>query len=68
MKLDDYLYKHRLTQEKFAKMVGISHRTFIRIRDGYDLKLTTAIKIVKATNGEVSYEDLANEHTEGSNN
>ncbi len=58
MNIEDYMHFNRLTQEEFAQKIGISVRTLIRIIDGYDLKLSTAAKIVYETDGEISFEDL----------
>ena len=65
MNIEDYIHFNRYTQEEFAKLVGISLKTLNRIIEGYDLKLSTAAKIVDETNGEVSFEDLR-EHYENS--
>ncbi len=58
MKLRDYLEATSIRQEVFAKHVGITHRTLVNALLGKEVKLTTAIRIEKATCGAVTCHDM----------
>jgi plasmid maintenance system antidote protein VapI len=58
MKLRDYLEATRVRQEVFARHVGITHRTLVNALLGKEVKLTTAIRIEKATCGAVTCHDM----------
>lgn len=58
MKLREYLEATKLKQEIFAKHVGITHRTLVNALLGKEVKLSTAIKIEKATCGAVTCHDM----------
>jgi len=60
MKLDKYLDQNGWTPTLFARKCGLSYTTIFNVI--YEIKnisLNTALTIVKSTDGEVSYEDLA---------
>ena len=59
MELKDYLTKHGLIVKRFGEKIGISPQMMCLLcKKAHDIHLSTAMKIVKATNGEVTYEDL----------
>ena len=59
MNLREYLFKKKIKHEDFAKKVGINRSTLHRIMSGIsDPSLSLATKIVKATKGQVSYEEI----------
>ncbi len=58
MNLKDYLYFNRIMQAEFAKELDISIGTLTRILNGLDVKLSLALKIEKATQGQVKCIDL----------
>lgn len=59
MELREYLFRKDLKQSWFAARLGVTYKTFWGIvRRKSDMKLSIAAKIVKETQGEVSYEDL----------
>ena len=59
MDLKEYLWKYRLTQTQFAKRAGIK-RTSVGsyIRNYRQPNASSALKIYKATNGEVSFREI----------
>jgi DNA-binding XRE family transcriptional regulator len=61
MKLRDYREKHGLTPEDIASRSGISRQTVWLIETGNGTSLDTALRIIRATNGEVTAEDLESE-------
>lgn len=65
MKLREYLEATKLKQEIFAKHVGITHRTLVNALLGKEVKLSTAIKIEKATCGAVTCHDMFLAETNG---
>lgn len=72
MHLRKYLFEKKIKHEDFAKKVGINRITLYRIMSGIsDPSLSLAIKIVKATKGNVTYEEIASpedleDHSESS--
>jgi predicted transcriptional regulator len=58
LKLKEYLEKHCIQQNAFCEKHDIPIQTFIRAKNGGDIRLSTANKIVEATDGEVEFEDL----------
>lgn len=59
MTLDRWLRKHRVSQYQAAKLLKIPQSSINRItNDGLPPTLRNAAKIVRATDGEVGYEDL----------
>lgn len=58
MKLRDYLHFNSIGKMEFAKLAKIPYTTFYRVLQGYDISLSLAKRIVDATEGQVSYEDL----------
>jgi transcriptional regulator with XRE-family HTH domain len=58
MTLEEYLKKYRRTQAAFAEESGISRASIIKYLKGEPPKLFYAMKIVKATKGEVSLKEL----------
>lgn len=62
MKLDRYLWENKISQKSFSKKIGISLRNlWLIVHNQSSPGLLNAIKIVKATKGKVSYEDLLSE-------
>ena len=60
MRLKEYLDTRKIHYNKFAKQVNISLTTFYSIVSGHkDIRLSTAYKIEKATEGLVTCQDLA---------
>ena len=60
MNLREYLFKKKIKHEDFAKKVGVARSTLHRIMIGKsDPSLSLAIKIVNATKGQVTYEEIA---------
>ncbi len=60
MTLADYLVSKGLKPASFARQVGVAASTVTRILDGSRRPtLDVAVKIVRATSGEVSFEELA---------
>lgn len=59
MNLKTYLWKYKLTQAQFSEKSGVK-RTSIGsyVRNYRQPNAATAMKIYKATNGEVSFEEL----------
>jgi len=59
MKLRDYLDKNKIPYKKFAKQIGMHYSTLLHVL-GQRRKIPQVFwqKIVEATNGEISYEDL----------
>jgi predicted transcriptional regulator len=58
MKLKDYLEKYEINVTAFCQLVNLSRTQLYRIINGQEPKLSTAIRIVKATYGKVKFEDL----------
>lgn len=65
MRLINYLKKHKLSQAKFAKEVGI-HRNHLHwiVHGKGNPSLPLALRICKASNGEVGIVDLISDHAE----
>lgn len=60
MTLDEYLRTHPVTAGAFAERIGMSAASVTRIRKGdQNITLDLATKIVAATGGKVTLEDLA---------
>jgi predicted transcriptional regulator len=59
MKLDEYLEKGKMKPAEFSKKSGIDLTTVRNIIRGYDIKLSTALKVQEFTHGLVRCEDLA---------
>ncbi len=59
MELDYYLWKHKITREKFAEDADItpSHLSTL-IHKKRSPSLMTAIRIHRASHGKVSYEEM----------
>lgn len=49
----------RYKQKEFAKLANVSEPTIINILKGQDYSLSTAYKIVLASKGKVTFEELA---------
>lgn len=58
MKLREYLDKFGILIGTFSKKSGVHAPTIHRIIQGEDMMLSTAAKLVKASNGFVTYDDL----------
>jgi len=61
MNLREYLFRKRIKQNEFAKDSGVSLPTISRVLRGEDLKMSIAKRIVDASKGQISYEDIAQE-------
>lgn len=60
MTLDEYLKAHSITASTLAERIGKSSASVTRIRQGkQSLSLELAARIVAATGGKVTLEDLA---------
>lgn len=59
MKLNDYLKKYKISQPEFAKNINYSRGNLNRVLRGQFVpSMKTLLKIKKATNNEVSFEDF----------
>lgn len=59
MDLRDYLFLARINFEDFAKYIGTTRRSLHYIMNGSaNPKLSLVRKIVKATDGQVTYDDI----------
>jgi len=58
MKLREYIDKHQFSLRGLEKAFGVSYQTIFKITRGYTISWESASKIVKATDGEITYEDL----------
>ena len=59
MDLDEYLWRNKMKQWKFAQKLGIMPHSLSRIvQRKVSPKLYVAIKIVEATEGQVTYREL----------
>lgn len=64
MRLDDYLSAHKLTEQQFADLLGISQQAVHRYRRGKRIPDSKIMRrIVQATNGAVSANDFFDEQT-----
>lgn len=61
MRLSEYLQSRDESQSAFAKRAGIPQSTVNLICNGSGTRTETAIKIVRATGGLVSFGDLTGE-------
>ncbi|MHB8568997.1 MAG: helix-turn-helix domain-containing protein [Metallibacterium sp.] len=58
--LKQYLERNQITQRDFSFKINYAEQNLNKILSGkFKPSICTASKIVKATNGEISYEDLA---------
>lgn len=60
MKIKEYLKSIGKTQQQFAKEIGVSNVTITRAVKGYCFGSKTAKKIVDASGGLVTYNDIYN--------
>ena len=59
MMLDEYLFRNKKKYNAFADEIGITYRSLWNIlNNGSDMKLSVALKIEKATKGEVTCIEL----------
>jgi DNA-binding transcriptional regulator YdaS (Cro superfamily) len=58
MRLSDYLAEQEESQSAFARRAGISQQVVASILSGAGCHNDTAVKIVRATGGLVTHEDL----------
>jgi len=59
LNISEFLEKNCLVQKYFCKKHGVTEQTMCRIKNGENIHLSTAKKIVEITDGQVTYEDLA---------
>lgn len=59
MHLDEFIKSNGMKKNFLADKIGISLRSLYNILTGGDMPLSTAIRIVKATNYKVTFDDLA---------
>lgn len=64
MNFVEYLESQCTNQAKFARKAGVTQPTLINVKKGKDIHLSTAKKIVDASDGLMSLESLANAITE----
>ena len=64
MRLSDYLAGKGEKPYGFAKRAGIPIRTMYDIIDGGGSRAETALRIVEASNGQVTLKDIVEAHTE----
>ena len=59
MDLDEYLWRNKITQKRFAEIIGMNHNTLCGlIHKKITPTLINALNIVKVTNGDVDIETL----------
>ena len=58
-RLKQYMKKRGVTISNLAKLAGVHRSTITRLMAGGVCDMKTAVKVSKATYGEVSVEDLA---------
>lgn len=59
MELREYLFRHEIPKGKFAKEIGVAEKTLWSILKGkYDVRLSIAIDIERATKRHVRCQDL----------
>ena len=59
MDLDEYLWRNRITQKRFAERIGIAQKSMnLLVYRKVTPTLSTAIKIIGAAGGHIQYEDL----------
>ena len=62
MKLKEYLDHNGIYAARFARSIGMCTTTFHNILKGHqDIRLSTAIRIEKATHGKVTCQELADD-------
>jgi predicted transcriptional regulator len=63
MKIKKYMEKNKLSHREFANMIGTSPSTILHFLTGRtkSLSLPVVQRIVKATNGEISFQDIMDE-------
>lgn len=59
MNLNEFLTSQCIKQSAFAKKADICEVTILKVKRGYDFRISTAKKIVHASEGKISYEALA---------
>lgn len=58
-KLSRYIQNHGITQASFASKTGLNQSTISRLCEGtISATVETALKVERATNGEVRFSDL----------
>lgn len=68
MGIEEYLSKYGMTKRGFARRLGVTESNLHKILSGKSYPTAkTAQKIVKLTNGEVTFEDLFKEKENGEN-
>ncbi len=58
MRLSEYLQERGITKREFAKRAGINTQTLYNILWGREPRLTIACKIIKASEGKITFEEL----------
>lgn len=60
MELKEYLEVSGIKQNHFAKKAKVTTHTISKLKSGKEINLSTAIRICRATHGQVTPEDLYN--------
>lgn len=58
MKLREYFDRYGIMITRFAKIANVPVQTIYHVMWGEDIRLSSAIRIVEATKGQVDYKDL----------
>ncbi len=58
MRLSEYLKDRGITKKEFARRAGINSQTLYNILWGREPRLTIACKIIKASEGKITFEEL----------
>ena len=58
MKLLTYICENEMTKREFAEKAGVDYQVLLKVLKKENVHWTTIQSIVKATNYEVSYEEL----------
>jgi len=58
MKITEYMYLNSINAQNLASKAGLSFATVYNVMQGKTINLASAKKLVKATGGLVTYEDL----------
>lgn len=62
MKLDEYLWRHKISKSDFAKMCNCSRTSIRHVMEGENSYWSLIQTIERLTGGKVSYKDLETHH------